>query len=65
MRRAVSFNDACADTLRAEGARMSWYLANEDGIPDQFASVGGLRDLLTAAADTPALDGSAGCGPCA
>ena len=36
---------------------MSWYLANEDGIIDQFASVMGLHDLREAAGEhgTPAL----------
>ena len=36
---------------------MSWYLANEDGIIDQFASVMGLHDLREAAVEhgTPAL----------
>lgn len=34
---------------------MSWYLANEDGPIDQFASVSGLRDLRAAAEHQPAL----------
>ena len=36
---------------------MSWYLANEDGIIDQFASGGGLHDLRIAieAGNYPAL----------
>ncbi len=34
---------------------MSWYLANEDGIIDQFASISGLRDLREASESQPAL----------
>ncbi len=34
---------------------MSWYLANEKGIIDQFASGKGFADLRAAAAHAPAL----------
>ncbi len=34
---------------------MSWYLANEDGIIDQFASISGLRDLREACENQPAM----------
>lgn len=34
---------------------MSWYLANEDGIIDQFASITGLKELRESSDSQPAL----------